>query len=496
MTIVHQQRPDGNHPVDPKGVLSGCDQIIVFCLQSLIFFLPISTALVEIFSTIIITVFFFKKTVSYSIEYDKKSSGRPPWLRLLDFLRMFKPESHYLNWPVGAFLVVNLLSIIFSQYPLLSIKGFVFKLFQNIALLYSFFECVKTRKQLKFFVMLNLAVTGLVVANGLVQYWRSYDFIYFQGLLDGRVLSTFKHPNDFAAYLLIPISMMISLLTGQYPIRKRDIVSSDKEEITADVLSISRQIGLWLLLFFSLLAFGFTFSRGAWVSFALGTVFLGILQRKTITVSFVVCTIFLFVFSPRLVANRNVSFLSDEVNNAHTVQMNSENENKKDHPFFRAFKEIIATNKNFEGMGRTSFWKVAIDVIRAFPILGAGLNTYGKVAPEFTTKVGGYYAHNCYLQMTAETGILGFFSFMWIVWKLFVRTCRNVRRISDPFLYTILLGAFSGWTAFMIHSFVDTNFYSVQLGTLLWLLMAVLVTVEKLSASPAGNDSKINPLSR
>ena len=141
-------------------------------------------------------------------------------------------------------------------------------------------------------------------------------------------------------------------------------------------------------------------------------------------------------------------------------------------------------------MGRTNFWKVAIDIIHAFPILGAGLNTYGRVAPQFTTNWGGYYAHNCYLQMTAETGILGFFSFMWIIGRLFVRTWRNVRRIADQFLYTILLGFFTGWTAFMIHSFVDTNFYSVQLGTLLWLLMAVLVTIEKLGTNPDAQDSK------
>ena len=460
-------------------IISWSDKLIVFSFQAMILYIPVSTAMVETFSSIIITALFVKKTTAYFLNRKNKAPPQTaiPWMgSLLNFFKSYKPEPNYINWPMGIYLCANLLSVIFSQDHWLSLKGFIFKLFQNIALFYAFWECMKTKKQIQLFVFLNLLITFLVAINGFIQYWRVYDFVYFHALLNDRVLSTFKHPNDFAAYLLIPLLLSLGLLTGgtAQSDKIRNPANSPKD--TA-FFSVPDQIRLWILLGLFLLCFGLTFSRGAWGSFMLALVWLGIMERKTIKISILVVAIFLAMFVPKMVTTRNVSFLSDEVNN----HAQSQGEVKKDSSV-TFLQDTLKISKNFAGQGRKVFWKEAINVIRAFPVLGAGLNTYSKVAPEFSANWEGYYAHNCYLQMTAETGIIGLLAFIWIIWRLLWQAIKNVRQIEDKFLSAAFLGFFAGWTAFMMHSFVDTNFYSVQLGTLMWVVMGAMVAIEKLAA--------------
>ena len=58
---------------------------------------------------------------------------------------------------------------------------------------------------------------------------------------------------------------------------------------------------------------------------------------------------------------------------------------------------------------RFELWKRALDVIEAKPWTGTGINTYNvaheKYDKEKNWRVRGYYAHNGYLQLAAETGI-------------------------------------------------------------------------------------------
>jgi hypothetical protein len=50
----------------------------------------------------------------------------------------------------------------------------------------------------------------------------------------------------------------------------------------------------------------------------------------------------------------------------------------------------------------------------------------------------------------------------------------------DPFLAMLLLGSLIGLGGFLVHSFFDTNFYSVQLGSFMWLIMGFIVAVQKI----------------
>ncbi len=110
------------------------------------------------------------------------------------------------------------------------------------------------------------------------------------------------------------------------------------------------------------------------------------------------------------------------------------------------------------------------------------MNTYASIAPSYKlTEETGYYPHNSYLQMTAESGVLGIGAFLWVLAALFGTSLANIKGINDKFYRAVLVGLLAGLFGFLIHSFVDTDFYSLQLGNLMWFMMGLIAAVQRIS---------------
>jgi len=123
-------------------------------------------------------------------------------------------------------------------------------------------------------------------------------------------------------------------------------------------------------------------------------------------------------------------------------------------------------------------WQAAGGMIKDRPLLGHGINTF--MANYLTYWVGGErqprYAHNCYLQMAAETGALGLVAFLALLWGMGVQVRRGVRTTTSRERF-LLLGLATGLLAFVIHAAVDTDFYSLRQAALFWVLAGCAVGV-------------------
>ena len=122
---------------------------------------------------------------------------------------------------------------------------------------------------------------------------------------------------------------------------------------------------------------------------------------------------------------------------------------------------------------RWFMWQSAWHMIQSRPWLGQGLNTF--MANYLTYWVGGEqqprYAHNCFLQTAAETGILGLLTFLlflgamaWLWWRS--RSAGSDAQRSMP-LHVALAAALVG---FLVQSAFDTNLYALRHATLFWTL--------------------------
>ncbi len=108
--------------------------------------------------------------------------------------------------------------------------------------------------------------------------------------------------------------------------------------------------------------------------------------------------------------------------------------------------------------GRIHFWQIALRIFIDYPILGAGLDAFAVAFPRYDSWNGMFrveQAHNDYLQILADAGILGFACVAAFIYLLFKKGLQTVRKSSDRFRRSAAVGALAGCFGILIHSFFD-----------------------------------------
>jgi O-antigen ligase len=127
--------------------------------------------------------------------------------------------------------------------------------------------------------------------------------------------------------------------------------------------------------------------------------------------------------------------------------------------------------------GRAHFWSVALDVIKAYPITGSGLGSFGIIYTRYDSRNGLFrleQAHNDYLQALSDGGIIGGALGLWFILVLFRRGFAR-RETHDPFRRGVITGALAGCFAVLVHSFFDFTLHTTA-NALLFLILAALAT--------------------
>lgn len=110
--------------------------------------------------------------------------------------------------------------------------------------------------------------------------------------------------------------------------------------------------------------------------------------------------------------------------------------------------------------GRRYFWAIAWQVFTAHPILGAGMDAFGVAFTQFDTRNGFYrveQAHNDYLQMLSDGGIVGFLITVGFLFLFFRESLRRIKESTGErlILRHIRIGSFAGCCGVLVHSFFD-----------------------------------------
>ena len=77
-------------------------------------------------------------------------------------------------------------------------------------------------------------------------------------------------------------------------------------------------------------------------------------------------------------------------------------------------------------------------------------------------------------------GVTGLLTFCWVFWVLFKQGLGFLKQLKEHLTYHLQLGALVGLGGFLIQSFFDTNFYSTQLSSLMWLTIGMILAVPKI----------------
>jgi O-antigen ligase len=139
---------------------------------------------------------------------------------------------------------------------------------------------------------------------------------------------------------------------------------------------------------------------------------------------------------------------------------------------------IDSVNTDDPTTGRSHFWSVTVDIIKAHPFLGTGLGAFGVIYTRYDSRNGLYrleQAHNDYLQILSDAGIVGAVLAFSFVLLLFYKGFSRARS-RDDFRRGVALAALSGCFAVLVHSFFDFTLHTTS-NALLCLVLAAIATM-------------------
>jgi len=122
----------------------------------------------------------------------------------------------------------------------------------------------------------------------------------------------------------------------------------------------------------------------------------------------------------------------------------------------------IATETHTELSGgmRLSIDRDAFRMFRNKPVLGWGLGTFPTVYPRFRSFYTNFFvneAHNDYLQLLCEMGLLGFATMLWFLIVLYRRALRKIDNWTSNVTGAVTLACSLGITGILVHSLLDFN---------------------------------------
>ncbi len=145
-----------------------------------------------------------------------------------------------------------------------------------------------------------------------------------------------------------------------------------------------------------------------------------------------------------------------------------------------ALSRMVGTvNADDPTTGRAQFWRGTIKVIKEYPLLGAGLGAFHVAYTRHDPLTGLLrleQAHNDYLQVLADAGIVGGTLGLLFVVALFRKGLARGAASDDKFRRGIATGALAGCFAVLVHSFFDFPLHMTS-NALLFLLLAALATL-------------------
>ena len=136
---------------------------------------------------------------------------------------------------------------------------------------------------------------------------------------------------------------------------------------------------------------------------------------------------------------------------------------------------------------RFDLWRDSLPPLRAFYVLGSGLNTYGKVMllyPQTDLEVHAQQAHNDYLQLAIEGGLL--VAIPWLVALVILgrRIVRVFRMPQEDQTWWIRMGAVAGLCGIALQEVTE---FSLQIPAVALLFATTLaIALHKSAPPPAG----------
>ena len=135
-------------------------------------------------------------------------------------------------------------------------------------------------------------------------------------------------------------------------------------------------------------------------------------------------------------------------------------------------------------------------MISARPLLGWGLGTFADVYPQFRsfyTSLVVDKAHNDYLQLAAETGLLGIAAAIWFLWSTLRSAWGKTHKWVSDINGGVSVAAIIAIVGIMVHSLVDFNLQIPANAALFYAMCTIAAIPPRFSSRRRDRNSRSNP---
>jgi tetratricopeptide (TPR) repeat protein len=164
--------------------------------------------------------------------------------------------------------------------------------------------------------------------------------------------------------------------------------------------------------------------------------------------------------------------------------------------FDAALRVQQSASGDYTILDRLSAWKSGFALFRDFPIVGAGLGASPEILPRYQlppwSELYFNHAHNDYLELLAETGIVGTALFAWFAFLLIDRLRRGARWLS-PELTPAFAGVVGGIAAMCM---IDLFDFDLRIPATAFLFSVLLGLAIRIGKTPALERDKTERRSR
>ncbi|MBV7338104.1 O-antigen ligase family protein [Chloroflexi bacterium TSY] len=345
------------------------------------------------------------------------------------------------------------------------------------------------REQIWWLVSALLMGGALQALLGIVQFIYQIGptwFIIFDRFM--RAHGSFHQPNPFAGYLglTLPVAVSLALWTwGWFCQSKQRSALQTRLLWGTALLAVSLLIGSGLLA---------SWSRGGWLG-ALGGSGIVLLfwSRRFRLFSYILSIPSVLVI---YLLNLNASILPASIQQRIEAVTSIFNLNQGG---FSAMLTQPITSENFATLERLAHWQAALQMWESSPWFGIGPGNYAAIYPaiiqsnpillQWEEPLG--HAHNIYLNVLAETGLVGFgiFLIFWIGISIYLCRCYLKLLAAETVFISgtlshnrasgqsaLVLGILGTTVHLLIHSFFDNLFVQgIYLHIAMWLAIVTIL---------------------
>ena len=329
------------------------------------------------------------------------------------------PLSRPIAWYFLACLVATLFGYWFERVASVTGILFVLKYFEYFFIYFMAVNHLKHKRQIERFIAVLLLVCFVVCLVAI-----------YQIPAGGRASAPFEgphgEPNTLGGYLVLMLSIVLGLLL-KYG-------------------SAAKKAALGMLALFILIALAATLSRTSWLALLpmmLTLVYFS--SRKMI----IILLLFLIIASPLLV--------SQSVRDRALYTVNQPPE---------AGQLVIGgTRIDTSTSARlSSYWIVLTKDFIEHPLLGYGVTGHSFVDAQ-------------YPKVLADTGIVGFITFVYLLYSLCKHARSTYRSARDPLFSGLALGYLAGFAAMLTHAIGANTFIIVRIMEPFWFVTAMVIMI-------------------